>query len=161
MSHQEGEKRWNNSNMFYSIATILRTDIAIATHLQTGTQVCQVLQIHRAGPYPTIPHPANLMPPIAECQWAPQPPPGERRLSKVSLITLLDIYPDKQARNRSPHSSYTAISDHTSELPPNHSPPTNNHRQPRRRRFIRSEENYQTNKRRIIMPPCPAGYKTL
>jgi hypothetical protein len=91
MSHQEGDKRWINSNMFYSIATILRTHIAIATHLQTGIQVCQVLQIHRAGPDPTIPHPANLMPPIAKCNWAPQPPAGERRLSKDSLIiTLLD-----------------------------------------------------------------------
>jgi hypothetical protein len=59
MSYQEGDKHWINSNMFYIIAIILRTDIAIATHLQTGTNVCQVLQIHRDGPDPAIPHPAN------------------------------------------------------------------------------------------------------
>jgi hypothetical protein len=91
ISYQEGDKHWINSNMFYSIATILRTDIAIATRLQAGiTKVCQVLQIHRAGPDPAIPHPANLMPPMAKCQWAPQPPPGAWILSKVSLITMLD-----------------------------------------------------------------------
>jgi hypothetical protein len=38
MSYQEGDKHWINSNMFYSIATILRTDIAIARHLHCYKQ---------------------------------------------------------------------------------------------------------------------------
>ncbi|KAJ1641458.1 hypothetical protein T492DRAFT_919731 [Pavlovales sp. CCMP2436] len=36
MDHQKKEKAWINSNMFYSIATVLRIDIAITHHLTTG-----------------------------------------------------------------------------------------------------------------------------
>jgi hypothetical protein len=86
-----GDKGWINSNMFCSIATILRIDIVIAIiHLSTGNQVCKTLQVHRAGPYPTIPHPADLLPQLKSCQWAPPPPPGVRRLRQDSLIILVN-----------------------------------------------------------------------
>ena len=90
MDHQEEEKAWINSNMFYSIATVLRIDIAITHHLTRGANVCQTLILHRAGPHPSIPHPADLLPQEKSCQWAPPPPPGTRRLHQYSLITLLN-----------------------------------------------------------------------
>ncbi|KAJ1617390.1 hypothetical protein T492DRAFT_1100188 [Pavlovales sp. CCMP2436] len=130
MDHQEKEKAWINSNMFYSIATVLRIDIAITHHLTTGNKVCQTLLVHRAGPHPAISHPANLLLPVGSCQWAPPPPPGIKRLHLYSRITLLNTprpIGTEQIPTHVIHPDPT--SDQTSEQP-NHSPSTDNHQQP-------------------------------
>jgi hypothetical protein len=104
IAYQAEDKAWMNNNMIHSVATALQIDIAVATHLRTGSGVRQTLDIYRAGPpVGTILAPTDdqLLFKGASCQWSLPPEhtvtPGEgaaprkrqRPLRQLALNTLL------------------------------------------------------------------------